>query len=44
MKKSAYQKAMDRMNRETDRAVAQVAKLAKLYAQMQKENNSKVSS
>jgi len=38
-KVSNHQKAIDRMNRETARAIAHVQSLSKLYTKMVKEQN-----
>jgi len=38
-KPTNYQKVIDRMNRETSRAVAHVELLSKLYAELMKEKN-----
>jgi hypothetical protein len=43
-KQNAYQKAVARMEKETNRAVAHVEMLRKLYAEMVQEKNAKVSS
>jgi hypothetical protein len=38
-KNSNYKKAIDRMNKETSRAIAHVEMLSKLYAELVKEKN-----